>query len=482
MKKFFDLQRFKDIDNSKPNKILNGTNGNDNIVNSGGIVTIKAGEGKNYISNSGSIVKIFSGSGNDTVSNNGSDVIISVSGGNDSISNSGENVTISAGNGNNSITSSGANAIISSNNGNDYIKSSYGYYVKIDSGKGDDYIYTNGNRYVSVSGNSGNDTIYNYEANYNFLSGGDGDDSINNHGVDVTISGGKGDDTITLSNYYSVTNLVKYTEGDGDDIITGFGSNDTLQISTSKFTSMKGGNDIYFIFDNGSITLQNIGEGVGSSNFVIIGNELPTGLSYNDDRTEITASKKFKGSSINLTKYPDVKTLNASAVTKKLKITGNSLDNSIQGGTKNDTILGGAGNDTLIGDAGNDILTGGKGEDIFVHTKGKDVITDYTAGEDMIKLQGATIKSWKVSGKNVIFTTTNGQITVKNGKGKEISILETKTYNSSSSALFAENNFATADNLSEIVKNDLTATDYKIETQNFDSLTQKNNLITFAEK
>ena len=73
------------------------------------------------------------------------------------------------------------------------------------------------------------------------------------------------------------------------------------------------------------------------------------------------------------------------------------------------------------------------------------------------------------------------EISIKNSKGK----VTTKVYGSSSAQtaeLFAENNFATVDNLSEIVKNNLTATDYKIEMQNFKNLTQENNLITFAKK
>ena len=444
----FDLQRFEDIENSKPNKIITGTSSSDSIKNSGGIVTIKAAEGNDTIDNSGNVVKIYGDVGNDLVYSFGNDVYINTGVGNDLI----------------------------------YNKEKGSYYedggdnVTIDSGYGNDYIFNQSGKYISISAGEGDDTIISNVWYDN-----------QNGGSDISINGGKGDDYIELSSY-SKNNVINYTYGDGEDTIYNFTADDTLRITTLKsFSTMKSGSDMYLIFDNGSITLQNVGEGVSSSNFVTIkggngGGGLPTGLTYNDDKTEITASKDFKGSAINLTKYPKVKNLNASAVTKKLKITGNSLDNKIQGGSKNDTISGGAGNDTLIGGAGNDILTGGVGEDIFVHSKGKDVITDYTEGEDVIKLQNSNIKSWKISGNNVIFTTTNGQITVKNGKGKEITITETKTYNSSSSALLAENNFATADNLSEIVKNDLTVTDYKIETQNFDSLTQKNNLITFSEK
>lgn len=386
------------------------------------------------------------------------------------------------------LENSTVNTIISGTSENDTIYNT-GAVVTIQAGAGDDSIKNTADL-AKIYGADGNDIIYNYSSSK------------------VTLVGGKGDDSIRADYYdigYGVNNVIQYTYGDGNDTILNFGSNDTLKIITPSdkdFYTVESGRKFYCIFDEGSIVFQNYH--INEKSIVHIQDNtnptLPSSLNYNDDNTEITASKKFKGSAINLTKYQKVKNLNASAVTKKLKITGNSLDNSIQGGTKNDTILGGAGNDTLIGGAGNDVLTGGKGndllnggagndtftggagKDIFVHSKGKDVITDYTEGEDVIKLQNSNIKSWKISGKNVIFTTTNGQITVKNGKGKEISILETKTYNSSSSALFAENNFVTADNLSAIVKNDLTATDYKIDTQNFENLMQKNNLITFAEK
>lgn len=369
------------------------------------------------------------------------------------------------------IENSTVNTIISGTSENDTIYNT-GAVVTIQAGAGDDSIKNTANL-AKIYGADGNDIIYNYSSS------------------EVTLVGGKGDDSIRADykNYsgYGVNNVIQYTYGDGNDTILNFGSSDTLKIITPSdkdFYTVESGGKFYCIFDEGSIVFQDYY--INEKSIVYIQDNtnptLPSSLNYNDDNTEITASKKFKGSAINLTKYQKVKKLNASAVTKKLKITGNSLDNKIQGGSKNDTILGGAGNDTLIGGAGNDILTGGKGNDVFVYTKGNDTIKDYTADADVIKLQGATIKSWKISKKDVIFTTTNGQITVKNGKGKEISILETKTYNSSSSALFAENNFVTADNLSAIVKNDLTATDYKIDTQNFENLTQKNNLITFAEE
>ena len=51
-------------------------------------------------------------------------------------------------------------------------------------------------------------------------------------------------------------------------------------------------------------------------------------------------------------------------------------------------MFGGAGNDLLTGGLGNDQLTGGAGRDKFcINTgTGRDIITDYTSGEDKIKL------------------------------------------------------------------------------------------------
>ena len=81
---------------------------------------------------------------------------------------------------------------------------------------------------------------------------------------------------------------------------------------------------------------------------------------------------------------------------------------------------------------------------------------------------------------------------MKDAVGEEISIQDskgevtTKTYGSSSAntaELFEENNFATADNISTITKNNLTPTALeKISATNFENLTTQNNLITYSEK
>ena len=171
-------------------------------------------------------------------------------------------------------------------------------------------------------------------------------------------------------------------------------------------------------------------------------------------------------------------------------ISGDKGNDTLTGGAGNDSLSGGDGNDTISGDKGNDTLTGGKGKDVFVYSKstGNDVITDYTAGQDKIKITGSY--SSKVSGKDVIFKVGSGTLTVKNGKGKKISVNgKTKTYSksvtSNTSALwFAEDdNFVTSDNLSSITKTDVTPSALeKITTTNYENLTTENNFVTYSEK
>lgn len=120
---------------------------------------------------------------------------------------------------------------------------------------------------------------------------------------------------------------------------------------------------------------------------------------------------------------------------------------------------------------------GGDGNDVFSYSKGDDVITDYTSNVDYIRLYKCSITGSSVKGKNVILKTTTGNITIKNGKGKEISVLTTQVYGSSSSKLFAEDNFMTSDSISEIVA-EKSVGEFKFIT--LEKISQE-NLITFAE-
>ena len=113
---------------------------------------------------------------------------------------------------------------------------------------------------------------------------------------------------------------------------------------------------------------------------------------------------------------------------------------------------------------------------------GKDTIRGFNE-DDTLQITSGTYET-SVRGKDVIVKVGKGSVRLKKAVGKSITIVDaegnanTQIYGSSSSSLFAENNFATADNLSSIVENNLTATDYKVETNNFETLAQE-NLITY---
>ena len=140
----------------------------------------------------------------------------------------------------------------------------------------------------------------------------------------------------------------------------------------------------------------------------------------------------------------------------------------LSGGDGNDSIIGGLGHESLIGGIDDDTLIGNGGADTFVYANGdgKDTITDYTAGEDKIKITSGSISKTTVSGKDVIFSVGNGSITVKNGKGKKITVVNskgktsTKTYTKNSSANTAELWF-TSDN-----------TNFSTSSAQIDSITQ----------
>ena len=194
----------------------------------------------------------------------------------------------------------------------------------------------------------------------------------------------------------------------------------------------------------------------------------------------VTASNNFTGNSINLSSYSNATKINASAVTKAVHLIGNGQSNSLKGGK---------GNDTLTGYGGNDTLTGGNGNDVFVYSAGNDVITDYTAGQDKIKLSSGTITSSSTSGNNVILKTAKGNITVQNAKGKNITIINsngtqsTKKYriaNSQSQTwnLICDDNFIG----NEIGIDDISEAKYsvtQIQTANTE-LTKEQPILTYG--
>ncbi|MBQ3337338.1 MAG: hypothetical protein IJG80_08055 [Selenomonadaceae bacterium] len=260
-----------------------------------------------------------------------------------------------------------------------------------------------------------------------FFSGSSADDIISVNGTGATISGGKGDDTIDSSGS-NVT--FKYSSGDGNDLIQGFDSSSTLQIS-GKVSSVKSGDNVIVSVGSGKITLS----GAASLSAVNIDANDSTTLTV----TNSTASSVTISSAIEI--------VDASSRTKAIKLVGNALNNSIVGGAgkdklygKNgdDTLRGGKGNDYLSGQNGNDKLVGGSGkdslwggkgddtlygqsgDDVFIYkpNEGKDTIMDFSAG-DMLQIlnadgsQGSFTNSSFKSGKLTLAIDGGGHVIFK---------------------------------------------------------------------
>lgn len=343
-----------------------------------------------------------------TISNSSNNIVITGTSGADTIDNYGSYATINAGTGNDSIDNrNAANSVINAGGGNDFI-SSAGKYNTLNGGAGNDTI----NGWTSnmfINGGGGSDSLYtgNYETNVTVF-GGDGDDNIISWNNKTLLNGGKGNDTI---NAYGSSATISYADGDGNDIVYGYDKTDTIKIASNTFSTQNSGDDVIVKVGTGSINLKN----AKNIKLNIISDKIDTissDLKYNIDKTSVTLPSSYSGTLKSTDYASTVKFIDASKVTKGIKIIGSDKANSIKGGK------------------GADTLTGGKGNDIFIYSSGdgNDVITDYTAGQDKIKITGSKITKTSVNGSDVILAVGSGNIKIKNGKGKKLSL-----YNNSSS-------------------------------------------------
>jgi serralysin len=124
--------------------------------------------------------------------------------------------------------------------------------------------------------------------------------------------------------------------------------------------------------------------------------------------------------------------------------TGNDFDNRINGNGVKNVLDGQAGDDTLFGGLGKDTLTGGDGADVFrfAATLGGgnvDEITDFTSGEDVLKLADSIFLRLKEAIRN---ETDAGPVTLRNSEfasnanGVAIDAGDRIIYNTTTGGLF----------------------------------------------
>ena len=322
-------------------------------------------------------------------------------------------------------------------------------------------------------GSSGNDKL-NGEAGDDLIKGGKGNDTLSGGADDDTLTGGDGKDT--------------FIYGTGNDIITDYAvGKDKIKISSAISKTSVNGSDVVFTIGKGSLTVQNVAgksltivDSAGKEYATVVSgetkltvtNKTSSPVTAGDSIKVIDASKRTTAVEITGNKNPNTisggsnnDTIHGAAGNDSIvgnkgddkifgdagndkiygddgadtlsggknndyllgdagndSLSGDAGNDTLSGGKGNDKLLGGAGNDSLSGGTGNDTLTGGKGNDIFFYTGGKDTITDYDTG-DKIALSSEISKS-KVSGSNVVFTIGDGTLTVKNGKGKTLNMID----------------------------------------------------------
>lgn len=186
----------------KITKVVEGTDGDDNINATNDSELILAKNGNDRISGLGGDDCIVGGQGADRIrGGQGNDIILGNEG-NDDIDGNDDNDTIYGGSGDDEVDGGANNDKIYGGTGKD----------DIDGSVGDDYIEGNEND-DTLNGGPGNDTIY----------GNDGDDDIEGSEGNDVIYGGNGNDNIE-----GESGLDQLFGEAGDDEIEGGSQNDTL--------------------------------------------------------------------------------------------------------------------------------------------------------------------------------------------------------------------------------------------------------------
>ena len=521
-------------------KIIGGA-GNDNIYaapygNTGGkYLTIDAGTGNDSggadddtinSQGGGQGVTINGGSGNDVItgSSYGETFIFGNYDGYDVITNYDTNDTIhlTAAYSVGTNYKSGSDYIINTNGGSITLKNAASKKIKVqlangsmttlNSGKSapipgpDDPTIIGGQNITnytnnkSVNGTSYNDIIKNWGNDVKISSGAGRDSIYSEYGYRVTINGGAGNDTMTGSNYADV---FQFGNSDGNDVITNYGTNDTLHLtainSASSIKSSVSGSNRIITAGNTKITLQGASTKkikvklANGSMTTISGtttiksggsSKIPSGYtSVNVTTNSWYYNQKSKvvinGSSGDnrITNYASNVIVNGNAgkdyitswdkdyddnkVLSNVTLNGGAGNDTIYSFTNQSSISGGDGNDTLIGCADYVTINGGKGNDTiqaitynnviqYANGDGNDVIT-YFNTDTKIKITSGSY-STLTSGNDVIIKVGSGKMTLKDAKGTTLNITGTRNYEERW-FLEDDDNFISSD-VSSILKND----------------------------
>ncbi len=394
---FVNSGRFLTVE-AEPDPIFNGT---DNVK-------VNGTDGNDYIINVGQGVSIAAGTGNDTIEGSdgyGEMFIVSSADGHDTITNFGANDSIYMTAGKEMKWSTVGNDVIVTVKGNaftgtmtlkdaatyDFITSSNKKYLVVDNGI--NYI-TNGKDKVKVTGT-------------------DGADWIENAGEHVTLESKGGNDTIVGSTFEE---LFMFGAADGNNLVMNFGEDDTLKISSGSFDRIdKEGKDAIVCLKNGNnlsyITL----EGAGAYDFAQTNNVLT--VKHVNRITNRLDNRKIVGTTgtDRIINYGEHVTIQVG--TGDDTITGSSTYGElyqISSSDGNNIITNFGLNDTLQMTAGKTMTFKTVGDDVIVTLKG----TAFTGVET---LKGAASLPLKTVKKNNLWhLIADGITTVANSKNNVV--------------------------------------------------------------
>ena len=277
---------------------------------------------------------------------------------------------------------------------------------------------------LTIKAGKGNDRITLTKGKNNTAYGEAGNDTITVNGGSSNLYGGAGNDVYVIGKNSTGTAKVK-------DFSVKKGNTDSVKITggTVKSIGVSGSNVIVKGGKSAALTLQN----AKNKTFTVtdtLGNYTVSG-----SNVKLTLGKNYKG------------TLTAASFITTVDAKSNANGITIKGNKKNNTIYGGAGNDTLYGGAGTDKLTGGKGRNTFVYANGdgKDTITDYTAGQDTLKISGGSIGKTALanSNKDLVFTVGSGTVTLTGAAAKAISLKDSRgSYTASNTEITLGSDFS----------------------------------------
>ncbi|HEY1545323.1 MAG TPA: type VI secretion system tube protein Hcp [Xanthobacteraceae bacterium] len=207
-------------------------NGNIALTGTGNIVITTSGNRSVSGGTGGNFVSL--GDGNDTVSLGGNGNTVLLGDGNDSVT-TGDGSVVTLGHGND-LVHTGANSVVTADDGNDTITAGAGSTIRL--GNGNDLVYAGANS--SILFGNGNGTVF--------------------AGSNDTITLGKGNDLVAFGVNPSPPAL-------GNEIVNGFGKNDTLEFNRQVVPDFKtlmsdarqlAGDTVITIDANDSVTLRGV--------------------------------------------------------------------------------------------------------------------------------------------------------------------------------------------------------------------------------